>query len=133
MNISVISTRSDVIAFLDNMRATINADDYDIRTGFYLIKKSKPNDEEHSTPYTLRDLGYDAFDVLERLKELTVKDYSETKFDRDDNDPPLLFIFGKGINSRLVYIKLMNKGRDKHYVLCVSFHYAAREMSFPYV
>lgn len=52
------------------------------------------------------DLNYDTWDVVERLKELTVAEYSETKIDRDDLDPPLLFVFGKDINRKLVYVKL---------------------------
>ena len=56
------------------------------------------------------DLDYDAGDVVARLKELTVEEYSETKIDKDDSDPPLLFAFGKDINNKLVYVKLKIKG-----------------------
>ena len=68
---------------------------------------------EHSTPYTLLDLDYDIEDVVDRLKELTVEEYSETKIDKDDLDPPLLFVFGKNINRKLIYIKLKIKGDQK--------------------
>ena len=78
------------------------------------------------------DLEYDAGDVVERLKELTIKEYSETLVDKDDLNPPLLFVFGKDINDRQVYIKLKLKTEPKEYVLCVSFHYAEHEISFPY-
>ena len=97
-----------------------------------LIKKRKPDDEEHSTPYTILDLDYDIWDVVERLKELSVAEYSETKIDKDDLNPPLLFVFGKDINNKLVYIKLKIKGDNKKRVLCVSFHYAKEPMAFPY-
>ena len=59
--------------------------------------------------------------------------YSETKIDKDDLNPPLLFVFGKDINSKLVYVKLKIKGEPRKYVLCVSFHYAKEQMTFPYV
>lgn len=78
------------------------------------------------------DLDYDAWDVVERLKELTVSEYSETKIDKDDLNPPLLFVFGKDINGKLIYVKLKIKGDQERYVLCVSFHYAREPMSFPY-
>lgn len=78
------------------------------------------------------DLDYDAWDVIERLKELKVSEYSETKIDRDDVNPPILFVFGKDINNKLVYVKLKIKGDQQRYVLCVSFHYAKEEMTFPY-
>ena len=44
---------------------------------------------------------------------MAVEEYSETKIDKDDLDPPLLFVFGKSINRKLVYIKLKIKG-DKN-------------------
>jgi hypothetical protein len=78
------------------------------------------------------DLDYDTYDVVDRLKELTIEEYSETLIDRDDVNPPLLFVFGKNINSKQVYIKLKIKGQETKYVLCVSFHYAKEKMVFPY-
>lgn len=92
----------------------------------------KPGKEKYSTPYTLLDLNYDSFDIADRLKELTIREYSETLFDRDDNHPPLLFVFGKDINDKQVYIKLKIKGNKGKRVLCLSFHYAEKEMKFPY-
>ena len=106
--------------------------DFNIDTDFILIRKNKKDDLEHSTPYTLLDLDYDIKDVADRLKELTVEEYSVTKIDKDDLEPPLLFVFGKEINRKLVYIKLKIKGDQKRYVLCVSFHYAKNKMRFPY-
>ena len=47
-------------------------------------------------------------------------------------DPPLLFVFGKNINRKLIYIKLKIKGDQERHVLCVSFHYAKDKMKFPY-
>ncbi len=78
------------------------------------------------------DLGYDESDIIERLKELTIKEYSETLIDKDDTNPLLLFVFGKYINDKLVYIKLKIKKAQIKYVLCVSFHYAKEDMVFPY-
>lgn len=95
----------------------------------YTIKK---NEEQFSTLYTLLDLDYDMFDVVERLKELTVREYSEILIDKDDLNPPMLFVFGKDIRCRQVYIKLKIKGVSTRHVLCVSFHYAKRKMQFPY-
>ena len=54
-------------------------------------------------------LDYDSSDIIDRLKELTISDYSETLIDKDDNKPPLLFVFGKDIDGRLVYIKIKVK------------------------
>ena len=106
--------------------------DFDIDTEFVLIRKNKKDDVEYSTPYTLLDLDYDIEDVVDKLKELTVEEYSETKIDKDDLDPLLLFVFGKNINRKFIYIKLKIKGDQKRHVLCVSFHYAKDKMKFPY-
>jgi len=107
--------------------------DFDIDTDLTLIRKKKQGgNQKYSTSYTLLDLDYDMEDVVERLKELTVAEYSETKIDKDDLKPPLLFVFGKDINSRLVYVKLKIKGDQQRHVLCVSFHYAKEKMTFPY-
>lgn len=78
------------------------------------------------------DLDYDAGDIVERLKELTIREYSETLVDTDDINPPLLFVFGKDINRKQLYIKLKIKGNRTRHVLCVSFHYAEEKMTFPY-
>ena len=97
-----------------------------------MIVKSNKDEIEYSTGYLMLDLDYDALDVVERLKELTIAEYSETLIDKDDDKPPLLFVFGKDINSRLVYLKLKIKGEQTKRVLCLSFHYAKYDMVFPY-
>ena len=128
------SKKQDIIAFLKELRELLEEDDFNIDSDFTLIKKNKPDDEEHSTTYTLLDLDYDSRDIVDRLKELTVAEYSETKIDKDDLNTPLLFVFGKDINRKLVYVKLKIKEKDnqKRRVLCVSFHYARYKMNFPY-
>ena len=105
---------------------------FSIEENLRIIRSKKKGKEQYSTPYTLMDLEYDASDVVERLKELTIREYSETLVDKDDLNPPLLFVFGKDINHRQVYIKLKLKAEPTEYVLCVSFHYAEQGMSFPY-
>lgn len=130
--LSIQSKKLEVIAFLEELQELLGKEDFDIDRDLTLIKKEKPEDEEYSTPYTLLTLDYDAEDVVDRLKELTVAEYSETKIDKDDLDPPLLFVFGKDINGKLVYVKLKIKGKQKRRVLCVSFHFAKEPMKFPY-
>ena len=132
--LSRISKRHEVLAFLEELKAFLKGNDFDIDHDLILIKKKKVDDEEYSTPYTLLDLDYNSEDVVSRLKELTVAEYSETKIDKDDLNPPLLFVFGKDINRRLVYMKLKIKKKEnlRKHILCVSFHYAKEKMKFPY-
>ena len=133
VRVSIRSEKQDVKEFLDELKRIINDKSFDIDTNLLLISSKKSADKEQfSTPYTLIDLDYDAYDVVDRLKELEVKDYSETLFDKDDDKPPLLFVFGKDIHDKQVYIKLKIKGEETRKVLCLSFHYAEKQMSFPY-
>ena len=131
--LSTQSKKREVIAFLDELKSILENADFDIDTDLTLISKKKQGqDQKYSTPYTLLDLDYDTVDVVDRLKELTVSDYSETLIDKDDDKPPLLFVFGKDINNRQVYIKLKIKGENNRRILCLSFHYAKHKMKFPY-
>ena len=131
--LSMQSKKSEVLMFLDELKLILYSQDFNLDNDFTLIrKKKKDTDQKYSTPYTLLDLDYDANDVVDRLKELTIEEYSETKIDKDDLNPPFLFVFGKDINNQLVYVKLKIKGEQHRHVLCVSFHYAKEKMTFPY-
>lgn len=131
--LSTKTKKKEVMTFLDDLKNLLGREDFDIDKDLTLIRKKKSGDEQkYSTTYSLLDLEYDASDVIERLKELTVAEYSETKIGKDDMNPPLLFVFGKDINNKLVYIKLKIKGNQQRHVVCVSFHYAKDKMEFPY-
>ena len=131
--LSVQSKKREGVAFLKELKDLLGQDDFDINTDMILIRKKKQGkDQIYSTPYTMLDLDYDIDDVIARLKELKLEEYSETKIDRDDVNPPLLFVFGKDIDSKLVYVKLKIKGDQRKHILCVSFHYAKGRMTFPY-
>lgn len=133
IKISFNTKKKDVIAFLEQLHSILSDPNFDIDNNMILISKRKPPEKEvFSTPYTILDLDYETSDIVERLKELIVQEYSDTLYDRDDNNPPLLFLFGKDINCKKVYIKLKIKDVKKR-VLCLSFHYAEYVMNFPYL
>lgn len=127
------SKKNDVILFLDGLHKILDDKRFNVERDLFLNIKDKPDDEEHSTRFTLLDLNYDSNDVVDRIRELTVAEYSETLVDRDDINPPRLFVFGKMINNKLVYIKLKVKGEPRQRILCISFHYAKDPMEFPYL
>jgi len=133
IKLSTKSTKKEVDDFLARLKGILGKADFDIDTDITLILAKKNKEEEaYSTPYTLLDLDYDITDVVDRLKELTAEEYSETLIDKDNFDPPLLFVFGKKINNKQIYVKLKIKEEQSSYILCVSFHYAKAKMSFPY-
>ena len=131
IEITIKSEKKEVRCFLENMKEIINDKNFNIENDFILIQTMKA-DKRYSTTYTLLDLEYDSFDVIECLKQLSITNYSETLFDKDDDNPPLLYVFGMIINGHLVYIKLKMKGEANKKILCVSFHYAKWEMNFPF-
>lgn len=117
IKLSIQSKEKEVAGFLKELKEILLKESFDLEKDLTLIRKEKKKEEEQfSTPYTLLDLDYDTSDVVECLKELVVKEYSETLIDEDDIDPPLLFV-----------------GDQSRRILCVSFHYAKERMSFPYV
>lgn len=128
---SIKSKKGEVVSFLKELHELLEKDGFDKDIDIIVIRKKKQgNEQKYSTPYTLLDLDYDIDDVIRCLKELSINEYSETKLDKDDLNPPLLFVFGKYINNKCIYIKL--KGSTKKYIVCVSFHYAKNKMIFPY-
>lgn len=108
IKLHIHSDKKVVKTFLEELKEILNADDFNIERNMIIVKSSK-DEIEYSTSYAMLDLEYDSYDIVERLKELTISEYSETLVDRDDDKPPLLFVFGKDINNKLIYIKLKIK------------------------
>lgn len=131
IKIPIQSTKKDVKNFLNKLMTILNSQNFNEDNDLIIIKSTK-DDIQFSTRYLMLDLDYDTSDIVERLKELTLAEYSETLIDKDDSNPPLLFVFGKSIDNKLVYIKLKIKGNTAKKILCLSFHYARYNMNFPY-
>ena len=131
--LNIYVKQKDIEAFLSELHTLLNDKSFDEDKQFVLIR-SRKSDIKHSTPYTLADLEYDTSDVVARLRELTVGEFSEVKVDTDDTNPPYLYVFGKQIESRLVYIKIKTRENadSGDTVICVSFHYPEDAMEFPF-
>ena len=133
MYLAYISKKRDVEKFLDELHAFINREDFDIAKDFFLnIAGDSKRERSFSIEYTMYKLGYDNVDIVEILKTLCVKEYSETKIDKDNTHPPLLFVFGKVIDGKEVYIKIKLRERAKRDIACISFHFAKNKMEYPY-
>jgi hypothetical protein len=116
---------------LTQLKSTLDNPEFDLDKDLFLNQKHKNNGKEkYSTPYTLNELEYDASDVANTLKGLRLEEYSESLVDNDDSNPPMLYVFGKYIDCRLVYIKF--KIKDNNKIACVSFHFPEEKMTFPY-
>ncbi|WP_368371247.1 hypothetical protein, partial [Ruminococcus sp. RTP21484sp1_RTP31023st1_H8_RTP31023_210422] len=109
-----------MLKFIEEIREFLNKNDFDIDEEFVLIRSEKEESkEQYSTRYTLNDMEIDREDVVEILKTLELKEYSETKLDRQETNPPFLFVFGKIINGKLIYIKTKIQKSNMEKVICV--------------
>lgn len=124
-----ISTKEDVANFLNNLIDYINSKEFNYDEDLFLsYGRGNKNID------TLTLLDFDTSDVINELKNLSLKDYSETVVDNLDANPRDLYVFGKYINNELIYIKikLRNVCNSKKQIICLSFHKADHGMNFPY-
>ena len=116
--------------FLNRLKNYINPSDFDINSDLFL--SAGRNRQNYNT---LLMLDLDNEDVVGHLASLGLANYSHTFLDKDNNDPPYLFVFGKYISGKLIYIKikLRNIGVRKKKIVCISFHEALYPMDFPFL
>ena len=132
MDLHMDVSQKEVENLLTRLDEVVSEPDFDPCRDVILISKDKPDDREHSTPFTLLDLDFDVYDVVDQLKELTVDDFAEAVADWNDTNPLTLFIIGKLIHDRLIFIKFKIREEPETKVVCVSFHYAKEPLEFPY-
>lgn len=87
-------------------------------------KRNESATDPYTTINTMADLEFDANDVCEELKAITVEDYAETMLDDRNEAAPPFFVFYRNIQTRYVYIKVKIRDRATGKVFCVSFHFA---------
>jgi len=64
------------------------------------------------------------------LKMLTIEDYSEGPIPDTLNKGPEMWVFGKTVKEKEVYIKI-TLGSQNHPIICISFHIAEYTMNYP--
>lgn len=127
-----ICSKYEINNFLEKLAWRLDSPYFDPEKDLVVQRLKENDDVEFSNINTLISLGYDNFDIANTLNELEVGDYSHSIRDKVDKEPPFLHVFGKIISNRMIYIKLKMKEYPKKKVICVSFHYARKELSFPY-
>ena len=81
----------------------------------------------------MNELNYDKEDVIEEISKLKIENYIETCIDRIDNTLPQLFVFGKKIQGKDIYIKIKIRNKLKHKIFCISFRFARHSITkYPY-
>ena len=113
--IQMISPKQDVEEFLRKMLSILNKEDFSTERDL-TINPSEKNDE------TMIELEYDTDDVAEDLRTLNVENYSETKFDSAFDYVEELYVFGKFVQGKLIYIKVkMRTNINNENILCIRF------------
>ncbi len=113
------STKEEVELFLNDFFAKLSV--YDI---FFKNREKNFN--------TLLELEITAFERIEYIKNLSVKNYfSGPKKDAFDPNSPPNWEFGMKIKEKEVYIKI-NMGKPNKSVMCISFHIAESDITYPY-
>lgn len=88
-------------------------------------------DERGKNTQTLADLEIRSTDRIKIIQEINLNDYSEGPLEEKLYHGNSMWIFGKEVKSREVYIKI-SMGVPSSRVLCISFHIADRQMSYPF-
>lgn len=80
---------------------------------------------------TLADLEISALQREEEILSLKAEHYSAGPIEETLNKGEDMWVFGKKIKGKEVYIKI-TLGGCNHKTFCISFHIAERKMSYPF-
>jgi hypothetical protein len=80
---------------------------------------------------TLAELGITAKLRDEIVKQITVEDYYKGPDPNTQNNLGDMWVFGKTVNSKEVYIKV-TLGITNQSAICISFHTAEHPIKYPY-
>ena len=112
----VKSSRKEVNAFLNEIK-TVNVDDFII-----LPRKQEPHKDPN---ILLSKLEYDFYDMIEEIKNLTVKDFLRCQID-SKNKFGFMYVFIKKIYNISVFIKLSIVENNSKKAYVISFHEASK-------
>jgi hypothetical protein len=131
--LKVIDTKETVENFLLAAHTILDNNTFDVRKNFYFIPVRASGDDRNKE--TLLDLNYNTTDVVNEIRQLTVKNYKETIIDNMPGKKAPFFCFVKFIVKDQVYIKFKISEVKDNQVFCVSFHYVdyfVKDSEFPY-
>lgn len=113
-----MACKDEVALFLSNFKSKLNI------WGYLLMHRSKNTN-------TLLELELTSQKVRQLLLELEVEDFSEGPLEDEIIHFTELWVFGKTIKERAVYIKIA-LGQFNEQTICISFHFAEYPMTFPF-
>ncbi|WP_297338469.1 hypothetical protein [Algoriphagus sp.] len=110
--------KEEVIKFLSSFREK--------RRTFEIIFIDRPKNKQSLLDLEIRPVDREKF-----IDQLTVEDFSEGPLPEDWYGSKEMWVFGKGIKGREVYIKIC-LGAPNSNLICISFHIAAYPMKYPF-
>lgn len=102
--------------------------DFKYKLGFWGLFIRSDRDKNFKT---LTALEFRVDDVKKELNELGVTHYSEGPVKETLYNGADMWVFGKLIQSKEVYIKI-SMGQPSDKVICISFHFSDYSMTYPY-
>jgi len=127
-----IESLEQVEKYLANIRYILCSDNFDVEKDIDIILSTVAGTTGRKNFDTIGDLSYTKTDIKNALLSLTSSDYSETLPDIKDASAPLLYVFGKTVKDKELYIKVKIRNRTTRQVFCLSFHYAEYPTKKPY-
>lgn len=114
-----MSTTSEVELFLNDFKIKYKV--FDIIFSDYRKKNTQ----------ALLDLDITPFKRKEIIENITINDFSEGPLNDALNSIASMWVFGKQLNGKEIYIKI-SMGMPSSQVICISFHEAEFKMKFPF-
>lgn len=88
-------------------------------------------DDRNKNQQTLLDLEISPLKRKEIIESLNTEDYSQGPLDEKLHHILPMWVFGKMIKSKEVYIKI-SMGTENNRAICISFHIAEHSMNYPF-
>jgi hypothetical protein len=95
------------------------------------IWEIRVRDDRGKNTQALLDLEKSPLQRIKIIEALSITDYSKGPQADTLNAGAPLWVFGKQVKNRMIYIKI-SIGPANRPVICISFHEAEREMQFPF-
>jgi hypothetical protein len=123
LRLNILADRNQVRDFLESIKETISNPIAD--RGWVLVPRHENNE-------CLSQLGFRYPEIQEALLGLSVQDYCEGPC-QDRDQPGDLWIFGKVLENKSVYIKIKLASRGPlKFVRIISFHFAEYTLDYPF-
>jgi hypothetical protein len=114
-----MTKEEDVVKFLKDFKVKLNI--------FQIVYR----DDRGKNSQALLDLEISPYQRSEIIKTIEAKNYSEGPLVEKLYDGSDMWVFGKEVKGKDVYIKISMGFKDSP-VICISFHIAERKMNFPF-